>query len=37
MFSRNARDWTDRVPLIVEAVRALPVAATTIDGEGVVG
>jgi bifunctional non-homologous end joining protein LigD len=36
VFSRNARDWTDRVPLIVEAMRALPVTSATIDGEGVV-
>jgi bifunctional non-homologous end joining protein LigD len=36
VFSRNARDWSDRVPLIVEAMRALPVASATIDGEGVV-
>jgi bifunctional non-homologous end joining protein LigD len=25
IFSRNARDWTDKVPLIAEALRALPV------------
>jgi bifunctional non-homologous end joining protein LigD len=36
VFSRNARDWTDRVPLIVEAMRALPVQSATLDGEGVV-
>jgi ATP dependent DNA ligase domain len=36
VFSRNARDWTDRVPLIVEAMLALPVTSATIDGEGVV-
>jgi bifunctional non-homologous end joining protein LigD len=36
VFSRNAREWTDRVPLIVEALRALPVTSATIDGEGVV-
>jgi len=35
VFSRNARDWADRVPAIVEALRALPVASATIDGEGV--
>jgi bifunctional non-homologous end joining protein LigD len=35
VFSRSARDWSDRVPLIVEAMRALPVASATIDGEGV--
>jgi bifunctional non-homologous end joining protein LigD len=36
VFSRNARDWTDRVPLIVKAMLALPVTSATIDGEGVV-
>jgi bifunctional non-homologous end joining protein LigD len=36
VFSRNARDWTDKVPLIVEAMLALPVTSATIDGEGVV-
>src|SRR5215472_11769690 len=36
VFSRNARDWTDRVPLIVDAMLALPLASATIDGEGVV-
>jgi len=34
VFSRNAKDWTDRVPLIVEAMLALPVTSATIDGEG---
>jgi ATP-dependent DNA ligase len=37
VFSRNVEDWTDRVPLIVEAMLALPVKSATIDGEGVVG
>ena len=36
VFSRNAKDWTDKVPLIVEATLALPVTSATIDGEGVV-
>jgi len=36
VFSRNPKDWTDRVPLIVEAMLALPVSSATIDGEGVV-
>jgi bifunctional non-homologous end joining protein LigD len=36
VFSRNAKDWTDKVPLIVEAMLALPVTSATIDGEGVV-
>jgi bifunctional non-homologous end joining protein LigD len=34
--SRNAKDWTDKLPSIVEAMRALPVTSVTIDGEGVV-
>jgi bifunctional non-homologous end joining protein LigD len=36
VFSRHGKDWTDKVPLIVEALRALPVTSATIDGEGVV-
>jgi len=36
VFSRHGRDWADRVPMIVEAMRALPVTSTTFDGEGVV-
>jgi bifunctional non-homologous end joining protein LigD len=36
VFSRNGRDWTDRVPLIAEALLALPVLSATVDGEGVV-
>jgi len=36
VFSRHGRDWTDRVPAIVEALRALPVTSATLDGEGVV-
>src|SRR6516165_1201501 len=36
VFSRNAKDWTDKLPAIVEAMRALPVTSVTIDGEGVV-
>ena len=36
IFSRNARDWADGVPLIVEVMRALPVDSALIDGEGVV-
>jgi bifunctional non-homologous end joining protein LigD len=35
IFSRNALDWTGRVPAIVEAMRALPAASATIDGEAV--
>jgi bifunctional non-homologous end joining protein LigD len=36
VFSRNAKDWTDKVPAIVEALRRLSVTSATIDGEGVV-
>jgi ATP-dependent DNA ligase len=36
VFSRRGHDWTDRVPRIVEALKALRVKSVTIDGEGVV-
>jgi ATP-dependent DNA ligase len=36
VFSRNGRDWTDRVPLIAEALANLRVKSVTLDGEGVV-
>jgi bifunctional non-homologous end joining protein LigD len=36
VFSRNGRDWTDRVPLIAEALARLRVKSVTLDGEGVV-
>jgi hypothetical protein len=36
VFSRHAKDWTDKVPAIVEALLGLPVTSATIDGEGVV-
>jgi bifunctional non-homologous end joining protein LigD len=36
VFSRHGKEWADKVPLIVEAMLALPVKAATIDGEGVV-
>jgi len=29
VFSRHGKDWADRVPLIVEAMRALPVTSAT--------
>jgi bifunctional non-homologous end joining protein LigD len=32
----TAKDWTDKVPAIVEAMHALPVKSVTLDGEGVV-
>jgi bifunctional non-homologous end joining protein LigD len=36
VFSRRGKDWTDKVPLIVEALLALPIKSATLDGEGVV-
>jgi bifunctional non-homologous end joining protein LigD len=36
VYSRNDRDWTDRVPLIAEAMSKLRVKSVTLDGEGVV-
>jgi bifunctional non-homologous end joining protein LigD len=36
VFSRYGRDWTDRVPLIAEALAGLRVKSVTLDGEGVV-
>jgi bifunctional non-homologous end joining protein LigD len=36
VFSRGGYDWTDRVPLIADALRSLRVKSVTIDGEGVV-
>jgi ATP-dependent DNA ligase len=35
LFTRNGHDWTERFPLIVEAVRALKVASCLIDGEAI--
>jgi len=36
VFTRRGHDRTDRVPSIAEALRALPVASATIDGEAVI-
>jgi bifunctional non-homologous end joining protein LigD len=36
VYSRNGRDWTDRVPLIAEALARVRVKSVTLDGEGVV-
>jgi bifunctional non-homologous end joining protein LigD len=36
VFSRQALDWTDRVPLIAGTLAALQVKSIVIDGEGVV-
>src|SRR6476661_3608529 len=36
VFSRRGHDWTDRVPLIAQALAKLRVKSVTLDGEGVV-
>ena len=36
VFSRQGIDWTDRVPLIADALQALRVKSVVVDGEGVV-
>jgi ATP-dependent DNA ligase len=36
VFSRHGKDWSDKVPAIIEAMLALPVKSATLDGEGVV-
>jgi bifunctional non-homologous end joining protein LigD len=36
IFSRHGKDWTDKVPLIAEALLSLRVTSATIDGEGVI-
>jgi len=35
LFTRNGHDWTERFPLIVEALKGLKVATCLIDGEAV--
>jgi bifunctional non-homologous end joining protein LigD len=35
LFTRRGYDWTDRYPLIREAVAGLPARSVTIDGEAV--
>jgi bifunctional non-homologous end joining protein LigD len=35
LFTRNGHDWTERFPLIVEALNALKVTTCLIDGEAV--
>lgn len=35
VFSRRGHDWTDRLPMIAEALAALPVKSLILDGEGV--
>jgi bifunctional non-homologous end joining protein LigD len=36
VYSRWGKDWSEKVPAIVEALAALPVISATLDGEGVV-
>jgi bifunctional non-homologous end joining protein LigD len=36
VFSRQGRDWTERVPLIVAGMKALPTRSAILDGECVV-
>jgi bifunctional non-homologous end joining protein LigD len=36
VYSRWGKDWSDKVPAIVDALAALPVRSATLDGEGVV-
>jgi bifunctional non-homologous end joining protein LigD len=36
VFSRHGKDWSDKVPAIVEAKLTLPAKSATLDGEGVV-
>src|SRR5262245_33306291 len=35
LFTRNGHDWTERFPLIVEALNALKATTCLIDGEAV--
>jgi len=35
LFTRNGNDWTERFPLIVEALKALKATTCLIDGEAV--
>ncbi len=36
LWSRNARDWTEKFPKVVEAVKSLPAKSAIIDGEIVI-
>jgi bifunctional non-homologous end joining protein LigD len=36
VFSRNAREWTDKLPAIVAAMQRLRATSITVDGEAVV-
>jgi ATP-dependent DNA ligase len=35
LFTRRGHDWTERLPRVAEALRALPVSSAVIDGEAV--
>jgi len=35
LFTRNGHDWTERFPLIVEALGALKLTSCLIDGEAI--
>jgi bifunctional non-homologous end joining protein LigD len=36
LITRNGYDFTDRYPLIVDAIRSLPAKSCIVDGEGIV-
>jgi bifunctional non-homologous end joining protein LigD len=36
VYSRGGHDWAERLPAIVNALRALPVRSVVLDGEGVI-
>ena len=36
VYSRGGHDWSERLPAITEAMRALPVRSVVLDGEGVI-
>ena len=36
VYSRGGHDWSERLPAITEAMKALPVRSVVLDGEGVV-
>jgi len=36
IYSRGGHDWSERLPAITEAIKALPVRSAVLDGEGVI-
>ena len=36
VYSRGGHDWSERLPAIAKALRALPVRSVVLDGEGVI-